>query len=153
MEFTNFIANFNKAYDTEEFFYRYNVFKANLLTVREHNAKYNFFDGMSPEEITEAQSPLAGWERPSRKFATNGADLPGFIKPMVAEIVPAVEAVKGRQGDLVDLAVMENARANAARIYEKSEIVRHHVEEETVKIVFGRYDLDSGAVKLSALTA
>src|SRR5438105_15785145 len=29
--------------------------------VREHNAKYNFFDGMSPEEITEAQSPLAGW--------------------------------------------------------------------------------------------
>ena len=23
--------------------------------VREHNAKYNFFDGMSPEEITEAQ--------------------------------------------------------------------------------------------------
>ena len=44
--------------------------------VREHNSKYNFFDGMSPEEITEAQSPLAGWERPSRKFAANGADPP-----------------------------------------------------------------------------
>src|SRR6476646_1219611 len=42
--------------------------------VREHNAKYNFFDGMSSEEIQEAQSPLAGWERPSRKFAANGAD-------------------------------------------------------------------------------
>ena len=28
--------------------------------VREHNSKYNFFDGMSPDEITEAQSPLAG---------------------------------------------------------------------------------------------
>ena len=37
--------------------------------VRAHNAKYNFFDGMSPEEISAAQSPLAGWERPSRKFA------------------------------------------------------------------------------------
>jgi len=42
--------------------------------VREHNAKYNFFEGMSPEEITEAQSPLAGWDRPSRKFAANGSD-------------------------------------------------------------------------------
>ena len=37
--------------------------------VREHNAKYNFFEGMSPDEITEAQHPLAGWERPSRRFA------------------------------------------------------------------------------------
>ena len=44
--------------------------------VREHNTKYNFFDGMSPEEIQEAQSPLAGWERPSRRFAANGADPP-----------------------------------------------------------------------------
>jgi hypothetical protein len=44
--------------------------------VREHNAKYNFFDGMSPEEIQDAQSPLAGWDRPSRRFAANGADPP-----------------------------------------------------------------------------
>jgi hypothetical protein len=47
-----------------------------LEHVREHNAKYNFFDGMSPEEIQDAQGPLAGWERPSRKFAANGADPP-----------------------------------------------------------------------------
>jgi hypothetical protein len=44
--------------------------------VREHNSKYNFFDGMSAEEINDAQSPLAGWDRPSRKFAANGADPP-----------------------------------------------------------------------------
>ena len=44
--------------------------------VREHNAKYNFFDGMSAEEIQDAQSPLSGWDRPSRRFATNGADPP-----------------------------------------------------------------------------
>ena len=41
--------------------------------VREHNARYNFFQGMSPEEITQAQHPLAGWERPSRRFS-DGAD-------------------------------------------------------------------------------
>ncbi len=31
--------------------------------VREFNAGYNFFDGLSPDEIRDAQSPLAGWEK------------------------------------------------------------------------------------------
>ncbi len=31
--------------------------------VRAFNAGYNFFDGLSPEEIQAAASPLAGWER------------------------------------------------------------------------------------------
>jgi hypothetical protein len=44
--------------------------------VREHNAGYNFFEGMSPEEISRAQSPIAGWDRQTRVFATNGADPP-----------------------------------------------------------------------------
>lgn len=34
-----------------------------LAHVRAFNAKYNFFDGLSPDEIHDAQSPLAGWER------------------------------------------------------------------------------------------
>ena len=42
--------------------------------VREHNAKYNFFDGMSPDEIEAAQSPIAGWERATRAFAHVGSD-------------------------------------------------------------------------------
>lgn len=42
--------------------------------VRAHNASYNYFAGMSPEEIEAAQSPIAGWERTSRAFATQGAD-------------------------------------------------------------------------------
>lgn len=42
--------------------------------VREHNARYNYFDGMSPEEIAEAQSPLGGWVRSTRAFASVGAD-------------------------------------------------------------------------------
>lgn len=29
--------------------------------VRDFNATYNYFDGLSPDEIAEAQSPLAGW--------------------------------------------------------------------------------------------
>jgi hypothetical protein len=42
--------------------------------VRQHNSKYNYFEGMSADEISEAQGPLAGWERPSRRFAHVGGD-------------------------------------------------------------------------------
>ena len=45
-----------------------------LEHVRQHNAKYNFFQGMSPDEIQRAQSPIAGWDRATRAFATAGTD-------------------------------------------------------------------------------
>jgi hypothetical protein len=45
-----------------------------LEHVRDHNAKYNFFQGMSSEEIESAQSPIAGWERSTRAFAHTGSD-------------------------------------------------------------------------------
>jgi hypothetical protein len=45
-----------------------------LEHVRVHNARYNFFDGMSPDEIEAAQSPIAGWERATRAFAHVGSD-------------------------------------------------------------------------------
>lgn len=44
--------------------------------VREFNTRYNFFTGMSTDEIHEAQRPFAGWERETRAFAANGADRP-----------------------------------------------------------------------------
>jgi hypothetical protein len=60
--------------------------------VREHNAKYNFFSGMSPEEISAAQSPLAGWDRPSRRFAANGADPP----PTWSDFSDPLDAISSR---------------------------------------------------------
>ena len=62
--------------------------------VREHNARYNFFEGMSPDEITRAQHPLGGWERPSRSFAHNGADPP----PRWSDFADPLEAISGRFG-------------------------------------------------------
>jgi DnaJ domain len=62
--------------------------------VREHNAKYNFFEGMSVDEINEAQHPLAGWDRPSRKFAANGADPP----PRWSDFSDPLDAISGRFG-------------------------------------------------------
>ena len=62
--------------------------------VREHNARYNYFDGMSPDEIQDAQGPLAGWDRPSRKFAANGADLP----PRWSDFSDPLDAISARFG-------------------------------------------------------
>lgn len=43
--------------------------------VREFNSGYDWFAGMSPEEIIEAQSPINGWRRDTRAFrADAGAD-------------------------------------------------------------------------------
>lgn len=39
--------------------------------VREFNAGYNYFEGMSPDEIARAQSPHPSWERRTRAFASN----------------------------------------------------------------------------------
>ncbi len=62
--------------------------------VREHNAKYNWFEGMSPDEIQDAQGPLGGWERSSRTFAHNGADPP----PAWGDFSDPLEAISGRFG-------------------------------------------------------
>jgi hypothetical protein len=64
--------------------------------VREHNAKYNYFEGMSADEISRAQSPLGGWERPSRKFAANGSDPP----PRWSDFADPLDAISARFGNL-----------------------------------------------------
>jgi hypothetical protein len=60
--------------------------------VRAHNAKYNYFEGMSAEEIAEAQSPLAGWERATRAFAGAGAD----PAPAWADFADPLDAIAAR---------------------------------------------------------
>jgi hypothetical protein len=66
-----------------------------LEHVREHNARYNYFAGMSSEEIEAAQSPIAGWDRSTRAFAhTAGAD----PAPPWADFSDPLEAIRGRFG-------------------------------------------------------
>ncbi len=43
-----------------------------LQHVREFNAGYDWFDGMSAEEIIAAQSPIAGWRTETRAFRPDG---------------------------------------------------------------------------------
>lgn len=57
--------------------------------VREHNSTYNYFNGMSADEIAEAQGPLGGWERPSRRYRPVGAD----PMPAWADFADPLEAI------------------------------------------------------------
>ena len=60
--------------------------------VRAFNARYNFFDGMTVDEIHHAQRPLAGWERETRAFAHAGGDKP----PKWADFSDPLDAIAAR---------------------------------------------------------
>lgn len=61
--------------------------------VRAFNAGYDWFEGMSPEEIWRAQSPVHGWERESRAFSpTAGID----SAPRWADFSDPLEAISAR---------------------------------------------------------
>jgi DnaJ-domain-containing protein 1 len=49
---------------------------------------------MSADEISEAQGPLGGWERPSRPFATVGSDPP----PAWSDFADPLDAIAARFG-------------------------------------------------------
>ncbi|MBS0520944.1 MAG: carbonic anhydrase [Proteobacteria bacterium] len=72
--------------------------------------------------------------------------LPGSIGSVVQAIVPAARAEKGKPGDFVDNVVRENARRTAEHIARDSPVVHELVHEGKVKVVYARYDLDSGRV-------
>ena len=46
--------------------------------VREHNAKYNYFEGMSAEEISDAQTIYGGWDRSVRAFSPTAGAVPAW---------------------------------------------------------------------------
>ena len=60
--------------------------------VREFNSAYNWFDGMTADEINAAQSPYGGWDRETRAFASNGADRP----PRWADFTDPLDAIGAR---------------------------------------------------------
>jgi len=60
--------------------------------VREFNSDYNYFDGMSAEEISAAQNPYGGWERETRAFGTAGGSPP----PRWADFIDPLDAIGAR---------------------------------------------------------
>ncbi len=61
--------------------------------VREHNARYNWFDGMTADEIAAAQSPISSWASETRAFsATAGVGSP----PKWADFHDPLDAISTR---------------------------------------------------------
>jgi hypothetical protein len=61
--------------------------------VREFNAGYDWFEGMSAEEILEAQSPIAGWRTESRAFRPTAGIADG---PRWADYADPLDAIAAR---------------------------------------------------------
>lgn len=61
--------------------------------VRAFNSGYNYFAGMSPDEIHHAQRPLAGWERETRAFAHASGGDPA---PRWADFADPLDAIGAR---------------------------------------------------------
>jgi hypothetical protein len=61
--------------------------------VRQFNAGYDFFKGMTADEILAAQSPIYGWERETRAFGAN-AGIDGV--PRWADFADPLEAINAR---------------------------------------------------------
>lgn len=105
--------------------------------VREHNSKYNYFAGMSAEEIADAQGPLGGWERPSRRFRAVGADpMPAwgdFADPLEAIAAsfrradrgPPARFTPGERRALSTLGLGEDADLHSVR-QKYSQLVRRY---------------------------
>ncbi len=71
------------------------------------------------------------------------------IDSFVKAIKPSVERIKEKSGDLVDNAVIANVQDQIENL-KTSPILRDRVESNKLKIVGGRYDLDTGKVTIIA---
>jgi carbonic anhydrase len=76
--------------------------------------------------------------------------LPGSIGGLVATLKPVVTKVKGRPGDLLDLAIRANVEAGVERLKALSPIMAPAVRAGRVKVVGGVYDLKTGIVSIIA---
>jgi carbonic anhydrase len=81
--------------------------------------------------------------------AVQNESLPGEIGSFVKAILPAVERVKGKAGDTVDNAVTANVQYQIEQL-KRSPLLAEQLQSGKLKIVGGRYDLDTGTVTMVA---
>ncbi|MEH2423786.1 MAG: carbonic anhydrase [Nostoc sp.] len=79
--------------------------------------------------------------------AVQNQSLLGDIGTFVKAIKPAVEKVKDQSGDAVENAVVANVQYQLQRL-KRSQLLTKQVESGKLKIVGGRYDLDTGRVNI-----
>ena len=102
--------------------------------VREFNAGYDWFEGMSADEILAAQSPVAGWARETRAFRVDAAGVPRW-----ADFDDPLDAIGARASDI--------RRRAQARQASQREMARFTVKEREALEVMG-LGLHSGRPEL-----
>ncbi|NEQ78721.1 MAG: hypothetical protein F6K23_40470 [Okeania sp. SIO2C9] len=83
------------------------------------------------------------------KAAVAGAPVPGQISSILFAITPAVANSEGETGNRIDNAVKANVLLQMERL-EKSTVISGLIQENKLKLVGGRYDLNTGEVTLVA---
>lgn len=79
--------------------------------VREFNSGYNYFEGMSTDEIRDAQTPYGGWERETRAFSQVGGATPKW-----ADFADPLDAIGARWRDRME---RERPRADGKPLSDK----------------------------------
>ncbi|MFZ1743926.1 MAG: J domain-containing protein [Pontixanthobacter sp.] len=103
--------------------------------VREFNAAYDWFAGMSADEILDAQSPVAGWRTENRVFSgTAGID--GM--PRWSDFSDPLDAISGRAA-----AIKARAAGGARETYSRFT----SREQEALSILGLQNDTDRGALR------
>lgn len=74
--------------------------------------------------------------------------LPGHLPSLADAIAPAVKAVIGQPGNLLDNAIKENVVLNVQALMNAAPILSKHVTDKKVRVVGGIYDLATGKVDL-----
>jgi carbonic anhydrase len=74
--------------------------------------------------------------------------LPGSIGSLVKAIKPAINRVKDRSEDFIELAIVENVYYQIEQMQRQSSVLTQLVKSGKLKIVGGRYDLDTGLVSV-----
>lgn len=82
--------------------------------------------------------------------AVKGKAVPGKISFLVAAIKPAVDKVKNQGGDELDNAVRANVKITVDKIKSISPILSTQIKAGKLKVVGGRYDLDTAKVDIIA---
>lgn len=79
--------------------------------------------------------------------AVKNQALPGEISSFVKAILPAIDQVKEQPGDAIDNAVLANVHYQIEQL-KRSPLLTERLQSGELKIVGGRYDLDTGRVTI-----
>jgi carbonic anhydrase len=82
------------------------------------------------------------------KSIKDGTTLPGHLPSLVAAIGPAVKAVTGQPGNMLDNAIRQNVVLSVEKLKAATPIIDKAVAEKKLRIVGAVYNLDSGRVDL-----